>query len=280
MIPGLDYNDFDRLRRLINEVCGIELEDSKQVFLRSRLNERMRACNISTPREYYYFLKYDPAGKAELARFLDLVAIHETWFFREIAPLAAWCKGIWPGLRMRSEKASVWSAGCSSGEEPYSLAILLDEMDPGRFSKQAVIVATDLSARMLELARTGIYDAYSLRHTGEERRAAYFKPAAGGQMEICPAIRQRVVFKAGNLLEELPINPGECDLVICRNVLIYLDQESRRQLLQKFFQALRPGGYLILGHAESPVPARESFELARVEGSIFYQKPVKADGKP
>jgi chemotaxis protein methyltransferase CheR len=275
MISGLEYNDFDRLRCLINEASGIELEDHKVVFLRSRLSERMRACNISTPREYYYFLKYDPGGGAELARLLDLVAIHETWFFREIAPLRAWCTGVWPQLRTRSEKVVVWSAGCSSGEEPYTLAMLLDEIEPAGGVPPVRIVGSDLSARVLAAAQTGVYDVYSLRHTEDRHKTTYFKPTVGGQMELSPVIRQRVTFKQANLLEDQPVNPGTCDLVICRNVLIYLDQKSRGQLLGKLAGALRGGGYLILGHAESPVPARAPLVLARVEGAILYQKPAE-----
>lgn len=272
----LSFDDFDALRQLIREHCGIWLGDSKVTFLQVRLADRLRARNISSAQEYYYFLKYDAHGHEEMQRLIDAVTVNETWFFRETGPLDAWRKTVLPDLIKRSGRLRMWSAGCATGEEPYTLAMLLLEDYPATAAARFEILATDISQRALEAARAGVYDPYSLRHTEPYWLAKYFQPASGGRQEVCENMRRLVRFGQANLIDPaLAQRVQAMDAILCRNVIIYLDDQSRRAALTNFYAALKPGGYLMLGHSESLFHTVTPFEVARVGGTIMYRKNMK-----
>ena len=271
----LDFADFDAIRRLIYAHSGIWLDDNKVTFLQLRMKSRLQVLNISSVREYRYLLKYDPQGKDELNQLIDVITINETWFFRELEPVESWRDAVLPGLMKGGNQVQLWSAGCSTGEEAYTLAILLNETYPNSAPGKFDILATDISQRALTTARTGIYDPYRLRHTSPQRLQKYFKSTANGQYAVLPEVQRLVRFGWINLADStLPARMKPADIILCRNVLIYFDAESRRVAIANFFAALKPGGYLLLGHSESITLFAGPFKVERIGGKIVYQKPL------
>lgn len=269
----LGFDDFDALRRLIHEYCGIWLGDSKLIFLQARLSARLQARSISSAQEYYYFLKYDPHGAREMQRLIDAVTVNETWFFREIEPVKAWRDGVLPDLVKRGNRLRLWSAGCATGEEPYTLAMLLLESYPATAATRFEILATDISQQALEVARAGVYDPYSLRHTESRWLAKYFQSVPGGRQQVNENVRRLVHFGQANLVDPaLARRVRAMDVILCRNVIIYFDEPSRRTVLTNFFSTLKPGGHLMMGHSESLFHTVTPFEIARVRGTIMYRK--------
>jgi chemotaxis protein methyltransferase CheR len=270
---ALSFDDFDTLRRLIHERCGIWLGDNKVTFLKVRLTERLRARNISSAQEYYYFLKYDAHGYEEMGRLIDAITVNETWFFREMGPIQAWREEVLLDLTKRGGRLRLWSAGCATGEEPFTLAMLLLDAHPATAVERFEILATDISQHALETARAGVYDPYSLRHAQPRWLEKYFRSAPGGKQALCKQVRQLVRFERANLVEPTQVRHVQgMDVVLCRNVIIYFDERSRRTALDNIHAALKPGGYLLLGHSESLAHTVTPFEIARVNGRIMYRK--------
>jgi chemotaxis protein methyltransferase CheR len=223
----LGAEDFDALRRLIRTRSGIWLGDSKRTFLQVRLQERLRAQSITTAREYYYFLKYDALGPEETQYLIEAVTINETWFFREAGPLRAWRDGVLPALSQRGERVRVWSAACATGEEPYTLAMLLLEVLPEFAVSRVDLLATDINQRVLDIARAGVYDAYSVRHTEPHWLATHIQPNGDGRWSVSDSVRRHVHFDSVNLIERpKPGYTGVMDAILCRNVLFYFDEEA------------------------------------------------------
>jgi chemotaxis protein methyltransferase CheR len=270
----LTPDDLDALRRLVYDHSGIWLVDSKRTFLDNQLGERLRVRGIPSAREYYHYLKYDPQGRLELERLTEALTIQETWFFREPEPVEAWRSHILPALLKRdNQKVRVWSAACSTGEEPYTLAMLFRDCGPDPALYE--IWATDISTRALEVARLGVYDPYSLRHTDAAWQARYFQLTDDRRLRLSENVKQMVRLGGGNLLDpSLGVRLGGMDLIVCRNVLIYFDERSRQKVLANLFATLRPGGHLILGTVETLAHAITPFELARVGKAFLYRKPV------
>ncbi len=273
-LMDLSYDDFDVLRQLIYHNSGIWLGDQKISFLRSRLKGRLRTNNISSHREYYHFLRYDPQGPEEIQQLIDATTVNETWFFREIAPLEAWLGSVYPVIAKKGNGLRIWSAGCASGEEPLTLAMLLFEIMPDAAQRDIEILATDISQTALKHARAGLYSAHSLRHTEQRWVHKYFKPSANGHLQIDEKILRMMRFGFTNLIDQsLPGRIFPVNLIVCRNVIIYFAKASRHAVLENFFNILKPGGYLILGHAESLLYTKTPFEVARVGDTIMYKKP-------
>jgi chemotaxis protein methyltransferase CheR len=273
----LETAEFDTLRRMLRDHSGIWLADGKHSFLQVRLAARMEARGISAPREYVHFLKYDGQGGEELQALLDVVTVNETWFFREATPIEAWRDVVLPGLLQRGRRVRMWSAGCSTGEEAYTLAMTLHAALPPPALAACEILATDISQRALEAARQGQYDPYSLRHTAAAWREHYFEPAPppapAGRQILRADVRRLVHFGRANLIDgTLPGRVGQLDLILCRNVMIYFDRASRDVALANLFAALRPGGYLVLGASESLAHAPAPFTLERVGGLLLYRR--------
>jgi len=281
MTVTLSPDDFEALRRLIQATSGIWLGDSKIVFLQVRLAERLQALSISSAREYYHFLKYDPNGNGELQNLIDQVTINETWFFRETEPILAWRDAALPNLLHKHNRIRIWSAGCSTGEEPFTLAMILSEAFPASAAAMFEIVGSDISQRALQTGRTGEYDPHSLRHTEPMWRDKYLEPLGQNgtrslaRWRISEKLQRFVRFQQANLLEAGATSLiGPVDLALCRNVMIYFTEETRQILLTNLYEALRPGGHLILGHSESLAHVTSPFELVHVNGVIMYRKPI------
>jgi chemotaxis protein methyltransferase CheR len=265
---------FRLLREQIYKRSGMWFSESSKYLLQKRLSPRARELNFDTFQKYFYFLQYDPRAEAEFDQIFDLVTTNETYFFREPAQLQAFTEEIVPDLLSKKalRKIRIWSAGCSSGEEPYSIAMLLQEA--GWYEKAAFeIFASDINQQVLSKARKGMYRENAFRATSEELRGKYFNREADGSWQIRDEIRNRVSFGRLNLYDEARVSLlGHLDVVFCRNVIIYFDDASKRVVVKNFYNRLVDGGYLLLGHSESLISLSTQFRLRHLKHDMVYQK--------
>jgi len=272
----LDLPDdvFRQLREQIYKRTGMFFADSSKYLLQKRLSPRARELNFDSFQKYFYFLQYDPRSEAEYDQIFDLITTNETYFFREPAQLAAFVEEIVPEILSRKpvRKIRIWSAGCSSGEEPYSIAMLLDEnrlFEKARFE----IFASDLNQQVLAKARKGHYRESSFRATPPQVRDRYFTRDGDGSWRISDAIRNRVSFGRLNIYDEARVSLlGHLDVIFCRNVIIYFDDASKRIVVNTFYNRLIDGGYLLLGHSESLISLSTQFKLKHLKNDMVYQK--------
>ncbi|HEX7704956.1 MAG TPA: protein-glutamate O-methyltransferase CheR [Thermoanaerobaculia bacterium] len=265
---------FRLLREQIYKRSGMWFSESSKYLLQKRLSPRARELNFDTFQKYFYFLQYDPRAEAEFDQIFDLVTTNETYFFREPAQLQAFIEEIVPDLLSKKalRKIRIWSAGCSSGEEPYSIAMLLQEA--GWYEKAAFeIFASDINQQVLSKARKGLYRENAFRATSEELRQKYFNREADGSWQIRDEIRNRVSFGRLNLYDEARVSLlGHLDVVFCRNVIIYFDDASKKVVVKNFYNRLVDGGYLLLGHSESLISLSTQFRLRHLKYDMVYQK--------
>jgi chemotaxis protein methyltransferase CheR len=274
---SLDAETFQRLRGLVNRAAGLLLPDDARALVERKLEGRVQALRASGFAEYVRSLSAGAERHAEMDRLLDALTTHETYFFRDLPQLYAFEHEVLPTLEPVAKTKgalTVWSAGCSTGEEVYSLAILIHRS--GRFRDVRVrVIGSDLSARVLDIARRGAYREPSFRAMPMEH-ARYFV-RAGEERAPIPEIMAMCEFEQRNLLDGVRLRGhGAIDVIFCRNVLIYFDTASRRRVVENFYDALRPGGYLMLGHSESLLHMSTAFELAHMRGDLGYRKPVAA----
>ena len=265
---------FRLLREQIYKRTGMFFADSSKYLLQKRLSPRAKELNFDSFQKYFYFLQYDPRSETEFDHIFDLVTTNETYFFREPAQLAAFVEEIVPEILGRKpvKKVRIWSAGCSSGEEPYSIAMLLHEKN--LFGKATFeIFASDLNQTVLARARKGAYRESSFRATSPELRAKYFSHEPDGSWQISDDIRNRVSFGRMNIYDEARVSLlGQLDVVFCRNVIIYFDDASKKVVIRNFYNRLIEGGYLLLGHSESLISLSTQFKLRHLKNDMVYQK--------
>lgn len=265
---------FRLLREQIYKRSGIWFADTSKYLLQKRLTPRARELNFDSFQKYFYFLQYDPRADAEFDQIFDLVTTNETYFFREPAQLQAFTEEVVPDLLSRKsvKKIRIWSAGCSSGEEPYSIAILLQEA--GWYEHASFeIFASDINQQVLGKARRGQYRENAFRATRPELREKYFTREADGSSRIRDEIRNRVSFGRLNLYDEARVSLlGNLDIVFCRNVIIYFDDASKKVVVNNFYNRLNEGGYLLLGHSESLISLSTQFRLRHLKHDMVYQK--------
>ena len=265
---------FRLLREQIYNRTGMWFTDSSKYLLQKRLSPRARELNFDSFQKYFYFLQYDPRAEAEFDHIYDLVTTNETYFFREPAQLAAFTEEIIPDLLTRKSirKVRIWSAGCSSGEEPYSIAMLLQEA--GLYAHAVFeIFASDINQAVLAKARRGQYRENAFRATDPAVRDRYFAREGDGSWRISDDIRNRVSFGRLNLYDEARVSLlGHVDVIFCRNVIIYFDEASKRVVVGSFYNRLLDGGYLLLGHSESLISLSTQFKLRHLKNDMVYQK--------
>ena len=272
----LDLPDdvFRMLRDAVYKRSGIYFSENSKYLLQKRLSPRARELNFESFQQYYYFLEYDARAEKEFDAIFDLVTTNETYFFRETAQLTAFIEEIIPELleKKSSRKIRIWSAGCSSGEEPYTIAMLLTEH--GYFGSGSFeIFASDINQQVLAKARTGVYRESSFRATSPEIREKYFREEENGSWKISDAIRNRVSFGRLNLYDGARVALlGHLDIVFCRNVIIYFDDASKRTVVRNFYGRLVDGGYLLLGHSESLISLSTQFKLRHLKNDMVYQR--------
>jgi len=272
----LDLPDdiFRQLRDELYRRTGMFFADSSKYLLQKRLSPRALQLNFDSFQKYFYFLQYDPRSEAEYDQIFDLVTTNETYFFREPAQLTAFSEEIVPDLLSKKpvKKLRIWSAGCASGEEPYSIAILLQES--GWFKNATIeIFGSDLNQSVLARARRGSYRENSFRATSQILREKYFKHQPDGSWQISDEIRNRVSFGRMNIYDPTRVSLlGYLDVVFCRNVIIYFDDASKRTVINNFHHRLVDGGYLLLGHSESLISLSTQFKLKHLKNDMVYQK--------
>lgn len=272
----LDLPDdvFRLMRDQIYRRTGMWFADTSKYLLQKRLSPRARELNFDSFQKYFYFLQYDPRAEAEFDQIYDLVTTNETYFFREPAQLTAFTDEIVPEILERKsvKKVRIWSAGCSSGEEPYSIAMLLSES--GHYAHAAFeIFASDINQQVLAKARKGHYRESAFRATDVRLREKYFTRNDDGSWQIHDDIRNRVSFGRLNLYDEARVSLlGHLDIIFCRNVIIYFDDVSKRVVVTNFYNRLVDTGYLLLGHSESLISLSTQFKLRHLKNDMVYQK--------
>ncbi len=248
---------FGQFSDLVYRECGINLHEGKKALLQARLNKRMRATGITSYEAYFQYLTSD-SNSGELIHFLDCISTNLTYFFREIQHFDLLRQDLPERLEMkrknRDNRIRIWSAGCSTGEEPYSLAMCvlshLDDVQKYDFR----ILATDISTRVLSVASGGVYSEEKLNKVDADLRRKFFRKlhdnGHNSDFEVVPLLKRIVSFRRLNLKEQFPFK-GPFDYVFCRNVMIYFDKTTQESLVRKIADYIAPGGYLFVGHSES-----------------------------
>ncbi len=276
VVPGagvqtLHDPEFRFLSDFVTRHCGITMGEQKRQLLQGRLQRRLRALGLAGFEDYCELLRQDP--DRELGEFVSAVSTNVTAFFRESHHFDYLAEQLpkWLAER-RGGRLRIWSAGCSTGEEPYTLAMVLAEaMESHRGPADALILATDLSPAALETARAGIYPLQRLDGVNEQRRRRWFQRGSGvqaGKVRVHPRLRELVRVRPLNLLHDWPMQ-GLFDVILCRNVVIYFDTSTKRRLFERFGAALQPHGKLLLGHSESMNGLTDRFALI---GRTIYEK--------
>lgn len=270
---------FRLIRDFIHDYCGIYFDDGSKYLLERRLSRRLQQRQLRSFEEYYHFLRYDRKREEELALLVDNLTTNETYFFREGAQLKAFSEEILPELKetLADRKSlRIWSAGCSTGEEPYTIAILMLESGDWWRDWQVEIIGSDINQRVLHTARRGVYKKNSLRSTTPEMISRYFIEEGRGDYRIIDRVRELVSFSYVNLLDPFKTSLiRDLDVIFCRNVIIYFDREAKRKVIDTFYDKLREGGYLLLGHSESLINISNAFTLRTLKNDMVYQKPVR-----
>ena len=282
--PVMKDREFRWFAHLVRSHCGVSFSEDTRFLLERRVARRMRELSITSLSAYQYELRNESRRDGELAQLIDELTTNETYFFRERSQLRALVGEILPeALVARRERGSgpvsVWSAGCSSGEEPYSIVILAREagFDPERDLR---VYATDISRRMMKRARSGTYREASFRETEPALRDRYFEEK-DGTWTVSDAVKKCVDFIHLNLLDRSRIALlGAMDVILCRNVMIYFDAETKREVIETFEQKLRTGGHLLLGHSESLINITSGLELRHLRSDLVYRKPAPGLPRP
>ncbi|MFT3927256.1 MAG: protein-glutamate O-methyltransferase CheR [Myxococcales bacterium] len=273
--PRIKPEEFRLIRDLVNDFCGIRFPDDMQFVLERKLKERLAILEIADFAEYYHYLRYHPDARTEIERAIDALTTNETYLFREEYQLRAFQHEVLPLLHergVRQKRLSIWSAGCSTGEEVYTLAILIRESR--MFEGWDVrVIGNDISRRVLQVARRATYGNSSFRSMPSSYQE-YFSESPDGRT-VRADIRAMCNFAHLNLLDAARYSViGAVDAVFCRNVLIYFDTASRRKVIEGFYERLQPGGFLFLGHSESLLNVSTAFELVHLSSDLVYRRPL------
>lgn len=277
-IEGSVDPELIRIRDLVYQVAGIFLPDNKLHLLQERCQRRMKEGKAQTLGEYHECLTAPPTRQAELIALLNEITIGETCFFRNQPQLDALQQVVLPKLIEAKAKQAfprlrIWSAGCSTGEEPYTLRILMLEEAQHRLKDWSVeILATDLNENSLEHAKAGLYNSYSTRNLTPYYREKYFTPVED-RLQLQSSVRSGVSFSRLNLSDDSRmILMKNLDLIFCCNVLVYFDLASKQKVIQHFYNDLLPHGYLFLGRSESLYGVSEDFRLVHLPRATAYVK--------
>jgi len=267
---SLSVRDFDRIRKLAFDYCGLDIEKGKEELVASRLGKIMRILDISSYGAYYDYVMADKTEQA-LVTMIDSLTTNHTSFFREPQHFAFLNSTVFPALASRPQ-INIWSAASSSGEEPYSVAFAAKDFY-GEQGPDVRIFASDISTRILETAKRATYDVQRVTGIPKELLQRYFLRGSGPAStlyRVKPAIRKSVQFERINLMEPFSSVNVTFPLVLCRNVMIYFNALTQQELVGRFFQQIEPGGYLFIGHSESLNRITHGFEYI---APAIYRKP-------
>ncbi|MGB9578071.1 MAG: CheR family methyltransferase [Halothiobacillaceae bacterium] len=263
--------DFDYLRALVYDHAGIVVDDKKHDMLYARLARRLRALRLSTFAQYRAYLREHE--EEELTNLINAVTTNLTSFFREPHHFDYLARVVLPELLHRNEhsrRIRIWSAGCSTGEEAYSIAMVLEEVIPPWLEWDIKVLATDVDTQVIDSARQGVYWEDRLHGVSQERLRRFFlrgRGAQAGKVRVDGELRQLISFRPLNLLKDWPMH-GPFDAIFCRNVMIYFDQGVQKRLVERFANILAPRGYLFIGHSETLDGLTDRFELV---GNTIYR---------
>jgi chemotaxis protein methyltransferase CheR len=265
------YDEFELFRDLIYQKAGIRLKDSRKFLVATRLRKRMDAHGLNCYYQYYKLLTKAPDGRNEMQKFINALTTNETYFFRHPEQFNCLTGVLIPEILGRKPAASavrIWSAACASGEEAYSIAIQMRENRTTPASSAFEIIGSDINLDMIERANAATYNAYATSKMNPVLLERYFIRELDHEVyHLCQGVRKMVRFVQANLLDPFPF--GQFDVIFCRNVLIYFDQETRERVLSNLHGSLKPGGYLITGYAESIMNSGHPFKYLK---PTLYQK--------
>ena len=270
----LSDEQYAEFRLFLERNCGIVLGENKQYLVSSRLARLMAEQNVRDLSDLLKRMQRFSERRLKQA-VIDAMTTNETLWFRDTHPFSILRQRLLPELQAkRGDKIRIWSAACSSGQEPYSISMTVEEYkmaSMGLLKNPVEIVATDLSHTVLEACRRAEYNRLSLsRGMSEERLKRFFEPAAGELWRVKAPLRERVQVRPLNLLESF-VGLGKFDIIFCRNVLIYFSGDLKGSILRRMHEALRPGGYLILGASESLTHAADRFQIVQCNPGIMYK---------
>lgn len=271
----LKPEDFRLLRDLLAQRTGLSFSSEARSSIERRLRERLAIVGVPTFAEYYQYLRFNPRASVEWEEAIDLLTTNETYFFREDYQLRSFATEVLPMLHAQGQsrkRLAIWSAGCSTGEEAYTIAMLV--LQSGLFEGWEVkIFGSDISKRCIAQARRAVYGASSFRSTPADAKRAYFIERPDG-FHVVDRIRAMCHFGSMNLLDQERTRMlGRMDAIFCRNVLIYFDAHARRRTIEMFHERLYQGGVLLLGHSESLLNVTTAFELLHLREDLVYRKP-------
>jgi len=266
----LNTAQFNKIVDLVHRLCGIKLQEGKEMLVQARLTKRLRELGLGKFEDYLEHVECDRSG-GELSLMLDLLTTNKTSFFREMRHFEYLRRQVLPRLKAPGKKIRFWSAGCSSGEEPYSLAIQMREEIPDIDCRGVRILATDISTRMLDKARQATYPRDTLADVPAPLVQRYFTRVEGKAerlYRVAESVSGMVQLARLNLLDPWPMK-GPFDVILCRNVMIYFDRPTREALVSRFWELLQPGGHLFLGLSESLMGGTHG--LRYVEPAVYVR---------
>ncbi len=274
----MSYELFSQWRTFIYEKTGIYFQDNKKYLLESRLMRRLLHLKMNSYQDYFHFVKNTPQGKYEIRYLYDAITINETFFFRNQAQLDALVLKVIPELITEKRKSSqskikIWSAAVSSGEEVYSIAMMINDFVAHKYPDfEFELLGTDISNTALEAAVKGVYGEYSVRNVPIQFLKRYFRKV-DNYYEISPMIKGMVDFRYLNLYEDIGIiGLGNVDVIFCANVLIYFDQNSKIKVINNLYRTLNKNGYLFIGYSESLHGISKAFRLISFPKTVGYKK--------
>lgn len=274
---AISDKDFEQLRDFIYNICGMYFHTTKKYFLESRLTRRMEATASKTYQDYYLLLK-SPRGSEELKFLMDEITTNETYFFRNVPQLTALENKLLPEIvetknKMGFRKLRIWSAASSSGEEAYTMAMILLEKRATLLKDWIIeIVGTDINETVVAQAKEGVYNAYSVRNIPDMYKRKYIKED-NGKFILAPEVKKFVTFNKLNLYEDSKmIFMKSFDFIFCANVLIYFDTASKSKVVQHFYNNLQPYGYFFVGQSESLHGVNDKFKTVHFPGGFGYKK--------
>lgn len=273
--PVLSPSDLERFCEYLYRRTGMTFGESKRYYVDRRVGERMATTGLSDFAAYFARLRSDAA---ELEAVTNAFTVNETYFYREAHQLRALSRSMLPEVvagKGPGDKIRIWSSPCSTGEEPYSIAIWLLENWRLVDAYNVEIVGSDIDTQALAQGRAGQYGERALSRMPKEVADLYFEPPQMGERKIIQDLRESVLFTPANLIDRTSMAvAGEFEVIFCRNVLIYFDDAARRTAAEHLYSALRPGGFLCLGHTESMSRIDDRFEVRRLPDAVVYQRPL------
>jgi chemotaxis protein methyltransferase CheR len=276
----LTEEEFRRLCDFLYRRTGMIFTEGKRYYVQRRVTERIAATGATSFPSYFARLRGDVAG--EIEQFINAFTVNETYFYREDHQLRCLTADLLAQrlrVKPRGETIRIWSVPCSTGEEPYSIALWLLENWPQVDTHDIEIVGSDIDSRALDAAREGVFGKRALMRLTPDLVDRYFVPDGGERWRILDELRESVRFTSVNLVEPASTRPhGRFDVIFCRNVLIYFDDASRRLAAENLYENLAPGGYICLGHTESMSRISPLFEVRRYDDAIVYQRPPEGAG--